>query len=96
LPEAAAAHDHAGRADTAIALYERALGLHSLDGLMYEATWYPLVLRRLGELHEARGDRAKAMEYYNQFVELWKDADTSLQPQVVAARARLAELVRER
>jgi tetratricopeptide (TPR) repeat protein len=96
LPEGAAAFDRAGHPDTAMALYERALSLHSLGGVMYEATWYPLVLRRLGELHEACGDREKAIEYYWQFVDLWKDADPVLQPQVAAVRMRMERLVAER
>jgi tetratricopeptide (TPR) repeat protein len=96
LPEAGTAMDRGGRADTAMALYERALSLHSLGGVMYEATWYPLVLRRLGELHEACGDREKAIEYYWQFVDLWKDADPVLQPQVAVVRMRMERLVAER
>jgi len=53
-------------------------------------------LRRLGELYEARGDRAKAREYYGHFVDLWKDADPELQPLVVDARASLKRLSAER
>jgi len=36
---------------------------------------FAATLRRLGELHAARGDHAKAGEYYGRFVDLWKDAD---------------------
>jgi DNA-binding SARP family transcriptional activator len=52
-------------------------------------------LRRLGELYEAKGDRAKAVAYYSQFVDLWKDADPALQPAVREAKARVARLVGE-
>ena len=51
--------------------------------------------KRLGELHEARGDREKAVEHYDSFVELWKDADPELQPQVRDVRQRIARLVGE-
>jgi hypothetical protein len=49
-------------------------------------------LQRLGALYAARGDRAKAREYYGRFVDLWKDADPELQPLVVDARAALRQL----
>ncbi len=38
--------------------------------------------KRLGELYEERGERDEAVRYYSEFVELWKDADAELQPQV--------------
>ena len=52
----------------------------------------PIAYRRLGELYEARGDTKKALENYGKFVELWKDADASLQPRVAEVRKRIAEL----
>jgi DNA-binding SARP family transcriptional activator len=51
-------------------------------------------LRRLGELYEQKGNRVKAIEYYNRFVELWKNADPELQPQVADIRARVVRLQR--
>jgi len=65
-----------------------------------EVFWYlrwtlPPSLRRLGELYEARGDRAKALEYYGRFVDLWKGADPELQPVVRDMRARAARLAGE-
>jgi len=53
------------------------------------------VLRRLGELYEARGDRERAREYYGRFVDLWKGADPELQPQVRDIKRRIGELTRE-
>ncbi|MDH5642888.1 MAG: protein kinase [Gemmatimonadota bacterium] len=55
----------------------------------------PVAHRRLGELYEERGDREKAVEYYNRFVELWQNADAELQPQVQEIRERIARLVGE-
>ncbi len=60
-----------------------------------EDFWRARSYRRLGELHEQRGDTAKAVEYYNEFVELWRDADPELQPQVEDVKRRLAALVGE-
>jgi hypothetical protein len=52
-------------------------------------------LRRAGELYEARGDRGRAVESYQKFVALWRDADPVLQPQVADVRKRLVELTKE-
>jgi hypothetical protein len=43
-----------------------------------------------------QGDRASATAYYAQFIELWRDADPELQPQVRAAQQRLAQLLPDR
>jgi hypothetical protein len=51
-----------------------------------------LYSERLAQLYDAKGESAKAVKYYQKFVELWKSADPELQPRVVAARARLARL----
>ena len=47
--------------------------------------------KRLGELYEDR-DRQKALDYYSQFVELWREADPELQPVVEEVRLRIGEL----
>jgi eukaryotic-like serine/threonine-protein kinase len=47
---------------------------------------------RLGHLYEAKGERAKSIDYFTRFVDLWKDADTQLQPMVSEARRHLAKL----
>ena len=52
--------------------------------------------KRLGELYDAAGNREKAMSHYATFINLWKDADAELQPQVKKARERLQELQRSR
>jgi tetratricopeptide (TPR) repeat protein len=92
LIEAGTALDRAGRPDTAIALYERALAIWTMDGVHYEATWYPLVLQRLAELHESLGNADRAIHYYGVFIDLWKDADPDLQPRVADASLALARL----
>jgi tetratricopeptide (TPR) repeat protein len=96
LVEAAAALDRSGNPDSALALYERALALPSISALGYEDYWYPFVLRRLGELHESLGNSNEAIHYYNEFIDLWRDADPELQLQVEGARIALARLVDER
>ena len=39
-----------------------------------------------------KGDRTRAVEYYQQFLDLWRDADTDLQPAVRDVRGRLAQV----
>ena len=52
----------------------------------------PSILRRLGELYAAKGNRAKAIEHYARFVELWRNADPELQPRVAEVRRRIESL----
>lgn len=90
----ARAFDAANMPDSTIAMLEKYLttpyflrtaGDH--DPFFLAATY-----RRLGELYEAKGERAKAYTSFAKFVELWKDADPDLQPRVQDARRRLARL----
>jgi tetratricopeptide (TPR) repeat protein len=83
------AFDLAGKPDSAIAHYEKFVATpdpYSETHALFRAG----VHKRLGELYEARGDTAKAESHYVKFIELWKDADPELQPQVREIRDRLA------
>ncbi|MEO8637131.1 MAG: protein kinase [Gemmatimonadales bacterium] len=84
--------DQAGQKDSAIAAYERYLGVPSFRR---DQDWLSLaqVERRLAELYDERNEPKKAIPHYAAFTELWKDADPVLQPAVAAARKRLGELV---
>lgn len=88
-------HDAAGNADSAIAHYESVAlnrwGIPGIDGPVL-----PRAYKRLGELYEALGNREKAIEYYDLFVNLWDEADDQFQPQVTDVRGRIARLVGER
>jgi eukaryotic-like serine/threonine-protein kinase len=88
------AFDQAGMADSAIVMLERYLSTPFWNRFSLQADGMnlPAVYKRLGELYEERGDRAKAASYAAMFVELWKDADPELQPKVRDARARLVRL----
>ncbi|HEU4827983.1 MAG TPA: serine/threonine-protein kinase [Gemmatimonadales bacterium] len=87
--------DRAGEADSAIAHYERAYESPVTDNLPEDPTFMPIGLMRLGELHEAEGNREKALLYYEAFLELWRNADPELQPKVAEARRRIAALSAE-
>ena len=89
-------YDLAGNADSALAVYERAVSGHNLFRIVQVPTDLAPAYKRLGELYEASGDKTKAVEYYNKFVEIWNGADAELQPQVKDVRDRIARLVGER
>nr|MBA3318237.1 hypothetical protein [Gemmatimonadales bacterium] len=89
-------HDRLGHADSAIAAFQRVAGTPTIEAArILESYTVAPSLKRLGELHEARGDRRQAADNYNRFVDLWKNADPELQPAVREVRARLAQLARE-
>lgn len=60
----------------------------------YELAFRPLAYERLGQIHEALGEEATAIEYYRKFTTMWRDADPALQPRAAAARARIESLER--
>ena len=90
------AYDLAGNTDSAIVVYDRFLNrkMSPPSQLRVEGRFLPGVHKRLGELYDARGDRAQALRHYRSFIELWKDADPALQPKVQDARRRVADLTR--
>ena len=91
----ARAYERAGERDSALAVYERAVTTPGYFRAFEEEATLGPTYRRLGELYEERGDTVRARDYYNRFVDLWKDADAELQPRVREVRARLAQLDRE-
>ncbi|HEY5545806.1 MAG TPA: protein kinase [Gemmatimonadaceae bacterium] len=96
LPEAAAILARRGQPDSAIVLFERALSTSSaFGGFTYETGWYAQGLLILGELYEARGDRAKAAEYYERYVKVFKDPDPPIAAQLAAVREKLARVTGE-
>jgi tetratricopeptide (TPR) repeat protein len=89
------AHERANQPDSAIAAYQRAIGPGPAWKTLANAWGLAPSLKRLGELYEERGDRARALDYYTRFVTLWKDADPVLQPTVREVRGRMAKLAGE-
>lgn len=53
---------------------------------------YPKSLLLLGKIYQQKSWKAKAIEYYRKFIDLWKDGDEPLQPLVEDARNRIKEL----
>lgn len=90
--EIARAREDMGDADGAIAWYRRSIEQPDPDRI-HNTIEVPRALQRLAELYDARGDVEQAAAYYVRFIELWRNADPELQPQVRAARARLEALL---
>jgi eukaryotic-like serine/threonine-protein kinase len=95
LGELGRAYDNAGRADSAIAMYERYAGTPFVFRMFPDAVWLARTYYRLGELYEERGERTKAAESYTKFVRLWERADPELRPKLLDAKARLKALAGE-
>jgi serine/threonine protein kinase/tetratricopeptide (TPR) repeat protein len=89
-PELARVYDELGRADSAVAVYERFLAVRSLSRTTIDAFELANAHDRLGALYERRGDRARAALHYGHLARLWGEADASLQPRVARARRFVA------
>jgi len=88
----ARAYDKANMADSAIVYFEKFFSSTNDLRAAVDFMMRGPALRRLGELYEAKGERAKATHYYQEFVNLWKNADPEFQPQVSEIRKRLARI----
>ncbi|MDQ8153359.1 MAG: protein kinase [Gemmatimonadota bacterium] len=93
-PWYAQALDLAGQADSAITEFEKYVAFPDATFQLHR-DYLAGSHKRLGELYEAKGNSAKAIEHYQKFTTLWKDADPELQPKVREARARLDALRRK-
>ena len=93
--EVAAAFAKLNQPDSARAYYEEYL--KGADGfrLREDVDHLAATYQRLGELYEATGDRAKARDNYAKLLDLWKTADSELQPIVADTRQRVARLSAE-
>src|SRR3989441_1173743 len=97
--ELAGTYDKARQSDSALAIYERIISTPGMFRLFFhfvdDSYGLAPTFKRLGELYEERGQLDKAREYYGRFVDLWKNADSELQPIVREIRGRLARLSQE-
>jgi tetratricopeptide (TPR) repeat protein len=91
------AYDAAKQPDSALAVYQRAVTVPKhLYSVYSDAFDLARNYKRLGELYEERGNRDRAAEYYGKLIDLWKEADPELQPQVREVKERLARLAGEK
>ena len=89
------AYDALGDADSALAVLSRGLDVPDPYRGLHDWLWRAATLIRVGELHEARGERELAVARYNELIELWRDADPELQVIVQDMQQRIARLVGE-
>ncbi len=91
LTNLATAYLLSGDLDSAQAEYERILKLTT--GRLPTGDLYVKAFYQLGKIHEERGNVSGAVEHYEKFLDLWKDADPGL-PEIEDAKKRLAALKR--
>jgi tetratricopeptide (TPR) repeat protein len=85
----ALAYYKSGDLERAYEEYERIISLtggRTFWGDIYAKSFY-----MLGKIYEQKGWKGKAIEHYEKFLDLWKDADPGL-PEVEDTKKRLAEL----
>ncbi|NIM90238.1 MAG: protein kinase [Candidatus Aminicenantes bacterium] len=85
----ASAHYKAGDLEKAIEEYEKITMLTT--GRMQYGDIYVKSFYMLGKICEEKGWEGKAIEHYQKFLDLWKDADPGI-PEVIDAKKRLAGL----
>jgi tetratricopeptide (TPR) repeat protein len=85
----AAAYNASGNIDKAQEEYERIVS--SSSGRSTFGDVYALSFYELGKIYEQKGWKGKAIEHYEKFLNLWKDADPGF-PEVDDAKKRLAAL----
>src|SRR5688572_12464984 len=88
------AYDRANMADSAIASLERFISIPSPGRIGLDRWLLGPTHKRLGELYEAKGDNARAVSHYTEFVRLWERADPDMQPKVAEVRGRLDRLMK--
>ena len=77
-----------GKYDKAIAEVTKSQNFYAPE---FRAYAYPLGFHLLGKIYEKKGDKQRAIENYEKFLDLWKDADPDL-PDLIDAKARLVKL----
>ncbi len=91
----ARAFDAAGNTDSASFWGDRYLTSTSRARLNTDWREMPALLVRQGDIAAEKGDRAKAADYYQKYIDLRREADAVLQPQVAEVKKKLAGVTGE-
>jgi tetratricopeptide (TPR) repeat protein len=89
LPDLARAYEVAGKPDSAIATYERYVSSPWQSRFETDAIELGFAMKRLGELYQQQNDRARAAAQYTALLQLWRSADSDLDPLIADVRRRL-------
>jgi hypothetical protein len=91
LPDLARAYEVAGKPDSAIATYERYINSPWQRRFETDATELGFAMKQLGELYQRQNDRTKSAAQYKALLQLWRGADSELEPLISDVRRRLGE-----
>ena len=86
LPDLARAYEVARKDDAAVVVYERYLTTPWLLRYEPDAVELGWAMKRLAELYDARDEPAKAAATRGRLIQLWRRADSELQPVVAEMR----------
>ena len=78
-----------GNVDAAISKYQELIARKNLGQEVQE--YWILAHNQLGKIYEAKGEVEKAIGYYKQFLDIWKEGDEDL-VDLINVKTRLAEL----
>jgi len=81
-----------GNTEKAREEYEKIISLSA--GRIYYGDIYAKSFYMLGKIHEQQGNKAKAIEHYEKFLDLWKDADSGI-AELEDAEKKLAKLKKQ-
>lgn len=83
------AYDQAQMLDSAIYFFDAYVNSLRYVRIASDVLWLAYAYRRLGDLHERNGSAELSQTFYRRFLDLWKDADRELQPEVSRIRSKL-------
>ncbi len=86
-------YSESGQSERAIETIHTAqrIYIHYFGPARWRFDFYPRGFYLLGKIYEKKGDQKLAIENYEKFLDLWKDADEDL-PDLIDAKERLAKL----
>ena len=75
--------------------FQASINTNLRAGFRMDANFRARFLVRAGELYEGKGDTQGALRRYQEFLELWRNADPEYQPRVREIRERVGRLQRQ-